>query len=112
MSDHPHEFGHPGGGVPGGHPHGMGRRPGSGDGGPGPLGNKLRLVFWETTAGCNLTCKHCRRLDLQQDGLAPGDMDTATALRFVDSIVTFARPILVLSGGEPMIRPDIYEIAR
>lgn len=98
--------GHPGGG---GHPGGM---PISGDGGPGPLGNNLRLVFWETTAGCNLTCQHCRRLDLAQDGLAPGDMTTETALRFIDSIVKFAKPILVLSGGEPMIRPDIFELAR
>lgn len=103
---HPHSAGHPGGG----HPHGG--MPTSGDAGPGPLGNQLRLVFWETTAGCNLTCQHCRRLDLAQDGLAPGDMNTETALRFIDSIVKFATPILVLSGGEPMIRPDIFEIAR
>ncbi len=102
---HPHGAGHPGGGHPGPMPPG-------GGGGPEPLGNALRLVFWETTAGCNLTCRHCRRLDLAQDGLAPGDMNTETSLRLIDSIVKFARPILVLSGGEPMIRPDIFELAR
>ncbi|MBN2290192.1 MAG: radical SAM protein, partial [Candidatus Glassbacteria bacterium] len=71
----------------------------------------LRLLFWETTAGCNLSCRHCRRLDTGSSGLAPGDMDTASCLALVDSVAAFARPILVLSGGEPLIRPDIYEIA-
>jgi len=81
------------------------------DRGTGPLGYKLRLVFWETTAGCNLTCQHCRRLDLCGSGLAPGDMETEQCLQLVDSIAAFARPILVLSGGEPLIRPDIFQIA-
>ncbi|MFH1069196.1 MAG: radical SAM protein [Candidatus Glassbacteria bacterium] len=87
-------------------------RPLTGDGGPGPLGHQLRLVFWETTAGCNLTCRHCRRLDICGTGLAPGDMETEEALRFVEDIAAFARPILVLSGGEPLIRKDIFRIAR
>lgn len=92
-----------------GHPEG---RPVSGDGAGGPLGNQLRLVFWETTAGCNLTCRHCRRLDICGTGLAPGDMETGECIRLVDDIAAFARPILVLSGGEPLIRPDIFRIAR
>ena len=105
--------GHPGG-PPQGHPGGAApeARPLTGDAGPGPLGNKLRLVFWETTAGCNLTCRHCRRLDICGSGLAPGDMETAQCLKLVEDIAAFAKPILVLSGGEPLIRPDIFEIAR
>ncbi|HLA39504.1 MAG TPA: radical SAM protein, partial [Candidatus Glassbacteria bacterium] len=98
-----------------GHPHGHDLPAGqmlTGDGGPGPLGNQLRLVFWETTAGCNLTCQHCRRLDICGAGLAPGDMETAEALKLVEDIAEFARPILVLSGGEPLIRKDIFQIAR
>ncbi len=83
-------------------------RPGAGSGLPG---DDLRLVFWETTAGCNLSCRHCRRLDVAGSGLAPGDMDTQACLALVDSIAEFASPILVLSGGEPLIRPDIFEIA-
>ncbi len=84
----------------------------SGEGAGGPLGNQLRLVFWETTAGCNLTCRHCRRLDICGTGLAPGDMETSECFRLVDDIAAFAEPILVLSGGEPLIRPDIFRIAR
>ena len=77
-----------------------------------PQKNQLRLLFWETTAGCNLSCKHCRRLDLALDGLAPGDMTTEEGLSLVDDLASFAKPILVLSGGEPLIRPDIFRIAR
>ncbi|HUU27937.1 MAG TPA: radical SAM protein [archaeon] len=76
------------------------------------MGYELRLVFWEVTAGCNLSCRHCRRLDVFGSGLAPGDMETGDCLALVDSIASFSRPILVLSGGEPLVRPDIYEIAR
>lgn len=105
-------------GHPGADPHkgkvsaeGLPHGPLTGEG-PGALGNQLRLVFWETTAGCNLTCRHCRRLDVFGSGLAPGDMEKEDCIRLVDSIAAFARPILVLSGGEPLIRPDILQIAR
>jgi heme b synthase len=70
-----------------------------------------RLIFWETTAGCNLHCIHCRRMDVA-DSLMADDLTTAEAYTFVDQIVAFANPILVLSGGEPLFRPDIFEIAR
>jgi heme b synthase len=73
--------------------------------------HELRLVFWETTAGCNLECIHCRRLEVSRE-LAKDDLTTAEAFSLIDSLVEFAKPILVLSGGEPLFRPDIYEIAR
>jgi heme b synthase len=69
-----------------------------------------RLIFWETTAGCNLRCIHCRRIDVA-DKLVPEDLTTAEAKQLIDQIVTFCNPILILSGGEPLIRPDIFEIA-
>jgi len=69
-----------------------------------------RLIFWETTAGCNLNCIHCRRMTVA-DQLLPHDLTTAESLEMVDQIANFARPILVLSGGEPLFRPDIFEIA-
>ncbi len=69
-----------------------------------------RLVFWETTAGCNLACIHCRRVTVA-DKLLPQDLATEEALALVDEIAAFARPIFVLSGGEPLFRPDIFEIA-
>jgi radical SAM protein with 4Fe4S-binding SPASM domain len=76
-----------------------------------PVKPPLRLVFWETTTRCNLTCRHCRRLEAAgSEGQDP--YDTPTALKLVDQIAECGRPILVLSGGEPLLRPDLFEIAR
>lgn len=72
--------------------------------------NQLRLLFWETTAGCNLECIHCRRLDVSKE-IAKDDLTTEESLAFINSLVETQRPILVLSGGEPLFRPDIFEIA-
>jgi AdoMet-dependent heme synthase len=70
-----------------------------------------RLVFWETTAGCNLRCIHCRRVTLA-DELTPQDLTTEETFRLIDQITAVGRPVFVLSGGEPLFRPDIFEIAR
>jgi AdoMet-dependent heme synthase len=70
-----------------------------------------RLIFWETTAGCNLNCIHCRRMTVASQ-LLPQDLTTVEAYRLIDDIAAFARPIFVLSGGEPLFRPDILDIAR
>jgi len=73
--------------------------------------NKLRLVFWETTAGCNLECIHCRRIDVSTQ-LMKDDLTTKESFELVDAIVEAGNPILVLSGGEPLFRPDIFDIAK
>lgn len=70
-----------------------------------------RLVFWETTAGCNLKCIHCRRVTVA-DQLTPQDLTTQEAFNMIDEIAAVGKPVFVLSGGEPLFRPDIYEIAR
>ncbi|MFN8005785.1 MAG: radical SAM protein [Terriglobia bacterium] len=72
--------------------------------------NKLRLVFWETTSACNLECIHCRRMDVALE-LARTDMSTEVGKKFIDSLSAFAKPILVFSGGEPLFRRDIFELA-
>ncbi|MBC8232571.1 radical SAM protein [bacterium] len=72
--------------------------------------NSLRLVFWETTTGCNLECIHCRRLEASKE-LAKSDLTTEEALAFIDAVTAAYKPIFVLSGGEPLMRPDIFEIA-
>lgn len=69
-----------------------------------------RLIFWETTAGCNLRCTHCRRLDVM-DEVSRDDMVTVRAKAFIDDISSHYKPILVLSGGEPLFRNDILELA-
>ena len=70
----------------------------------------LRLLFWETTTGCNLECAHCRRLDVSQR-LAKSDLTTDEGLAFIDAPTATQKPILVFSGGEPLMRPDIFELA-
>lgn len=70
-----------------------------------------RLIFWETTAGCNLACIHCRRITVA-DQLLPQDLSRQEAFDMIDQIADFARPIFILSGGEPLFRPDIFDIAR
>src|SRR6201997_1192261 len=72
--------------------------------------NKARLVFWEVTKGCNLRCIHCRATATELS--SPTDLPTRTALNIIDQIAAAANPILVLSGGEPLFRSDIFELAR
>ena len=73
--------------------------------------NQLRLIFWETTAGCNLECVHCRRLDVSKE-LMRDDLTTEQSFQLIDNIASVGKPILVLSGGEPLFRPDIFDIAK
>src|SRR5271167_4737775 len=68
-----------------------------------------RLIFWEVTKGCNLRCIHCRATATEL--MSPQDLPTAKALDIIDQIAKFGNPILVLSGGEPLYRPDIFELA-
>ena len=103
MQKKPHSTGHPGG-HPGGHPHGGGGAK------TDPRDTPLRLVAWETTRNCNLACKHCRAsADL---GPFDGELDTAASYRLLDQIAELGSPIVILTGGEPLLRDDIYDIAR
>ena len=72
--------------------------------------NELRLVAWETTRNCNLACVHCRASATM--GPHKGELDTPEALRLLDQIAEVGKPIIILTGGEPLLRSDIYDIAR
>lgn len=72
------------------------------------MSSALRLVFWETTKACNLTCKHCRAVP--QTSLGPHELQTGQALRLMDQIAQVAKPVLVMSGGEPLFRHDLFEL--
>lgn len=78
---------------------------------PAPEAPPLRLVFWESTAGCNLECVHCRRLEVSRE-LSRKDLDYEQAMRFIESLPQTGKPIVVFSGGEPLMRPDIFELAQ
>ncbi|MBI3990544.1 MAG: radical SAM protein, partial [Candidatus Omnitrophica bacterium] len=71
--------------------------------------NELRLIFWELTAGCNLKCIHCRATATPQR--LKEELSTTECFKVIDSITAFSKPILVLTGGEPLFRNDIFEIA-
>ena len=72
--------------------------------------NKPRLVFWELTKGCNLRCIHCRASATELS--SPSDLSTQAARDIIDQIAVVSSPILVLSGGEPLFRSDIFQLAR
>jgi len=69
----------------------------------------LRLLFWETTKACNLRCQHCRAVPEAERSMV--EMDTREAFGLIDQVAEVARPVLVLSGGEPLYRHDILDIA-
>jgi radical SAM protein with 4Fe4S-binding SPASM domain len=72
--------------------------------------HKPRLIFWEVTKGCNLRCIHCRATATELS--SPLDLPTTNALKIIKQVSQYALPILVLSGGEPLFRADIFELAR
>jgi radical SAM protein with 4Fe4S-binding SPASM domain len=72
--------------------------------------NKPRLIFWELTKGCNLRCIHCRATATELS--SPNDLSTQSAREIIDQIAEVSTPILVLSGGEPLYRSDIFQLAR
>ncbi|MDP1808696.1 MAG: radical SAM protein [Actinomycetota bacterium] len=68
-----------------------------------------KWIAWETTGRCNLNCIHCRCDAGMESG--EGDFTTDEARALIDDIASYAKPVIVLSGGEPLLRPDIFEIA-
>ena len=68
-----------------------------------------RLIAWEVTRSCMLACKHCRAA--AQAKKYQDELSTEECFKLLDNIASFSKPIIILTGGEPMLRPDIYEIA-
>ncbi len=69
----------------------------------------LRMIAWEVTRSCNLNCIHCRAA--AQRGPYPGELNAEEALHLIDEIVSFSQPVVILTGGEPLLREDIFELA-
>ena len=67
------------------------------------------MVAWEVTRSCNLACIHCRASSMH--GPYEGELSTDQAFRLVDDIAAFSKPVIILTGGEPLLREDIYDIA-
>lgn len=67
------------------------------------------VVAWEVTRACGYRCRHCRA-DAQPRPL-PGQLDAHEGARLVDDLARFRGTILVLTGGDPMLRPDLEDLA-
>ena len=74
------------------------------------LPHTLRMVAWEITRRCNLACLHCRAS--AENGPYEGEFSTEQCLRLIDDIAKFSTPVIILTGGEPYLREDIFDIAR
>lgn len=70
----------------------------------------LKLVAWELTRSCNLACSHCRASSKR--GPYPGELTTDECFKVIDDIASFSKPIVILTGGEPLLRKDVFEIAK
>ncbi len=70
---------------------------------PGPV------VIWNLIRRCNLCCKHCYSISADRD--FPGELNTEQVYEVMDDLKAFGVPVLILSGGEPLLRPDIFSIS-
>ena len=67
------------------------------------------LVVWDITYACNLKCKHCYATAGKP---LPNELTTEEAKRAIDNLDRAGVPIIAFSGGEPLVRPDIFELSR
>ena len=81
---------------------------------PKPLGAARKppgpVVIWNLIRRCNLMCKHCYSISGDTD--FPGELNTAQVFEAMADLRDFGVPVLILSGGEPLLRPDIFDISR
>lgn len=80
---------------------------------PTPIGPKRNppgpVVIWNLIRRCNLTCKHCYSISADKD--FAGELSTNEVFTVMDDLKRFHVPVLILSGGEPLMRPDIFDVA-
>jgi radical SAM protein with 4Fe4S-binding SPASM domain len=85
----------------------------AGEGAPARLlqfSSDLRpIVVWNTTNRCNLRCQHC--YISAEDRSYADELTTAEAEQFLDDLAEMKCPVVLFSGGEPLVRPDVYELA-
>lgn len=68
------------------------------------------LVIWEVTQACDLACVHCRAS--AQSERHPHELTTEQGYRLLDEIRSFGEPLMVFTGGDPLKRPDLYDLIR
>ena len=68
------------------------------------------LVIWEVTQACDLACVHCRAS--ARPDRDPQELSTGDGFRLLEEIRSFGNPLMVFTGGDPLKRPDLYELIR
>lgn len=71
--------------------------------------DKKPVVVWNTTRRCNLHCIHCYSESNNRE--YPGELTTEEGLSLIDDVAGFGAPTMIFSGGEPLMRPDIFELS-
>jgi radical SAM protein with 4Fe4S-binding SPASM domain len=72
-------------------------------------GDKKPVIVWNITRRCNLHCMHCYSDSHDRD--YPGELTTNEGRRLLDDLASFGTPTVIFSGGEPLGRPDLFELA-
>jgi MoaA/NifB/PqqE/SkfB family radical SAM enzyme len=79
---------------------------------PTPVGPRRRppgpVVIFNLIRRCNLACQHCYSISADVD--FPGELATSDIVRTIEDLRAFGVPALILSGGEPLLHPDLCEI--
>ena len=75
-----------------------------------PRPHEPRLIAWELTRSCSLNCRHCRAA--AERGPYEGELTLDEIKRVVDNVAAHFNPIMILTGGEPLLRPDLLDIVR
>jgi len=70
--------------------------------------DKKPVVVWNVTRACNLACGHCYAES--ESGPAPDELTRTEALRLVDHLAEYGTPVILFSGGEPLLHPHIFEL--
>lgn len=71
--------------------------------------DKIRMIAWEVTRSCNLNCLHCRAAASR--GPYEGELSTKKCFDLLNEIALMGKPVVILTGGEPLLRNDIFDIA-
>lgn len=86
-----------------------GSKPSGGRCGPAGFRPTIMLVSWNSTNQCNMFCDHCYR---DAGALLEDELTTQEGRALIDGIVRAGFKIMIFSGGEPLMRPDIYDLAQ
>ena len=72
--------------------------------------DKKPVVVWNMTRRCNLKCVHCYSASADID--YPDELTTEEGKKLIDDLAAFGAPVILFSGGEPLMRPDLLELAQ